>query len=365
MLHLVIGTALLLALAALSAVAAYRWARSDAWNREYDLGGMGLTIELAYLVLAFLAVSSISLIMNRSFARLFLEDGWRSPLFLGAGGVIVGGVLVYMLVFAPRILARRQEVPDKRIGRECRVPYLLYTPFSLVSWAGLVLPLLAVITLAIQLDGTEVSTVRGVLQGQGHDLIASATAEAAVPGDRIAERAVLYSLAYRDAVDHLQRLVSRYLWIVGVFMVFMIVILNTRITSIFTETAQDSFKWLMWMLLLVAIGLCIFGVVRYQDMRHLAMAVQERVMTIARAQGQLELLAASQAKLLDLRNEGPAHFLRTALKGGGLWLMFFSYGAQIVLARITGRSVVQVIFPRPVARFLDAFMLSGEDGKAS
>ena len=60
----------------------------------------------------------------------------------------------------------------------------------------------------------------------------------------------IYRLEYRAAVDTVQRVVTRYLWVVGVFFFFLVVILNTRITSAYAESAQDFFKWLMWGLLL-------------------------------------------------------------------------------------------------------------------
>jgi len=360
MLPVAILFASLMTLAVVSALSAYRLSRSEAWEREYNPRGMGLTIELAFLFLTAIAMGAISLIMQESFEWLYRDGGWRSPAYLIATAAIFVGVCVYMLVFAPRILAETQQVSPERMGRECRLPYLLYTPFSLVSWIVLVLPLVAVIIIAVQTDRTDLAGARLNLVEQGTALVEASTAEPVTA----VERNDLYGLAYRDAVDHVQRMVSRYLWVVGVFMVFMVIILNTRITSIFTEAAQDSFKWLMWVLLVLAVGICVFGVLRYQVMRQLAQGIQGQILAIAENRQQFDLMAASKVALLDLRNQGPVHFLRLALEGGGLWLLFFSYVTQIVLAKITSRSVVKVIFPRPVAEFLDEFMLSGEDDES-
>lgn len=360
MLPVAILFASLMIVAVLSAFAAYRLVGSAAWEREYNDSGMGLTIELAFLFLTAFAMGSISLIMQESFEWLFRDGGWQAPAFLIAAAAIGVGVCTYMLVFAPRILAEAQQVAPERMGRECRLPYLAYTPFSLISWIVLVLPLVAMIVIAVHTDRNGLAEARLNLMEQGTTLVAVTTED---PGTAI-ERNDLYGLAYRDAVDQVQRMVSRYLWVVGVFMVFMVIILNTRITSIFTETAQDSFKWLMWVLLLLAMGICVFGLLRYQVMRQLAVGVQDQILSIAEGRQQFDLMATSKFALLDLRSQGPVHFLRMALEGGGWWLLFFSYVTQIVLAKITDRSVVKVIFPRPVAEFLDAFMLSGEDDES-
>ena len=349
----------LLGIAVISAVAAYRLPGSQAWQRAYNANGMGLTIELAYLFLTFLALAIISAIMSDAFRTLFLEGGWRSPAFLAAGGVIAAGVGVYMLALAPSILARKEQVPAARVGRECRLPYLLYAPFSLISWAGLVLPLLAVVFVSIQTDRAHLAEVKAGLAAQGALLV-----ERAADGSSAAmTHRSLYDLDYQAAADAVQSMVGRYLWVVGVFMVFMIIILNTRITSVFTEEAQDSFKWLMWILLAVALAICLFGILRYQGMRGLALGTHERLAAIAAAKQQLVPLALAKKQLLELDNQGAVHFLRRTLEGGSLWLMFFSYAIQIVLAKVTHRSVVQVIFPRRIAAFLDAFVLAGERQK--
>jgi orotidine-5'-phosphate decarboxylase len=187
--------------------------------------------------------------------------------------------------------------------------------------------------------------------------------EAKDPG-AAADHAQIYGLAYRESLDAVQRMVSRYLWVIGVFMLSIIVILNTRITSSFTEESQDAFKWLMWVLLAVAVGVCLFGFSRYQAFRDLAVATHQGLQTLASTTGNLALLAAARESLLGLRNQGPVQFIQMTLESGSLGLMFFSYAMQIVLAKVTHRSVLGMIFPSPVARFLDSFMLGSDTPKA-
>lgn len=350
----------LLAAAAASAFAAYRLSGSVAWEREYNQQGMGLSIELTFLLLTVLAAAAISLIMADSFQKLFLHGLWRSPAYLASAVVILSGVAIYMLVVAPRTLAQKQKVERDRLASECWRPYLFYAPFSMISWVGFVLPVLALIFVSIQSDYGRMNVARQTLAQDGEAVIAMIGGQAEITK----EHPALYSLAYRGATETLQRIVSRYLWVIGVFMMFVIVILNTRITSVFTEESQDAFKVLMWVLLAVALGICLFCLTRFQSMRDLAIETNSRLQSIAGSRGQLQPLAATNEALLALRNQGPVQFWRMILEGGGLWLMFFGYATQIVMAKITHRSLVQMIFPRPVARYLDAFMLTGEDPKA-
>jgi len=349
----------LLVVAGVSAVAAYRWSGSAAWEREYNQQGMGLSIELTFLFLTVLAASAISLIMADSFRSLFLERMWRSPAYLASAVVVISGVAIYMLVVAPQTLARKQGVKPERFGSECWRPYALYAPFSVISWVGFVLPVLALIFVSIQTDYGRMNATRQTLAQEGEAVIARIEGQSEITK----EHSALYSLAYRGAIETLQRIVSRYLWVIGVFMMFLIVILNTRITSVFTEESQDAFKWLMWILLAVALGICLFGLTRFQSLRDLAIEAHTRIQSMADVRGQLQPLAASNEALLVLRNQGPVEFWRMTLNGGGLWLMFFSYASQIVMAKLTRRSLTQMIFPRPVARYLDAFMLTGEEPK--
>lgn len=356
MLPLAVVVVLLLAVALASVIAAYRCG-SSAWNREYGLGGFGLTVEMSYLVLTALAALAISVIMNDSFSALFLEGGWRRPLFLGAGVVILTGTSIYLLAVAPSILRRKQSVPPERFASECVRPYALYAPFALVTWAGLVLPVLALVTVSIHADLGLMQRTRAELVARG-DVVVSAVQ---VTSEAPEAQSELFSLDHRAATDTVTRMVSRYLWVVGVFMVFVIVLLNTRITSVFTEESQDAFKWLMWVLLAVAIAIAGYGLAQYEALRAMAIGTHERLTTVAERDMQLGLLTASKTALVALRDEGPVHFLRRTLEGGSLWLLFFSYALQIIMAKVTHRSVVRVIFPTPVARFLDAFMLGGEE----
>ena len=85
---------------------------------------------------------------------------------------------------------------------------------------------------------------------------------------------------------------------------------------------------------------------------------------LAMASKNLDLLASSREALLVLRNQGPVQFIHMTLDSGSLGLMFFGYAMQIILAKVTHRSVVGMIFPAHVARFIDSFMLGSEESKA-
>ena len=177
------------------------------------------------------------------------------------------------------------------------------------------------------------------------------------------DHVAIYGLEYREAIDTVQRAVARYLWVVGVFLLFLIVMLNTRITSAYSEVAQDSFKLLMWAFALIAVAICLLGLRQYQAMRDLAIATHERLASAAESSGHLDLVVVTKEALLELRSDGAAHFLRSAVLAG-IWLVVFGYGFQIVLAKITNRSAVDVVFPRKVARFLNGFMVGREDPPA-
>lgn len=349
----------LVAIAVGSAFAVYRRSGSDAWSREYDAEGTGLTIELAVLTLVVAAGVAISIIMTDSFRTLFLEGAWHSYPYLAAAFVVTLGVSIYMVAVAPSILARKQSVESTHVRRQCLLPYLAYTPFAVVLWVGLVLPVLALLAVSFHSDHRNLVATQRNLESSGALVLARADREPEAAPEHVA----IYGLEYGAAVDTVQHTVSRYLWVIGVFMIFLLVILNTRITSVYTEEAQDIFKWLMWGLLLVAVGICLFGLTRYQAMRDLAMTTHERIVSSASSKGQLELVVATKGALLELRKDGPAVFLSKAVLGG-IWLMVFGYGLQIVLAKVTHRSAVDVIFPRSVARFLNGFLLGGEEQQA-
>ena len=352
----ILVTVAMLATATISAVAAYRLSGSRAWDREYNTHGMGLATEIAFLFLTFGCSIAIAAIMKDSFRILFYEGGWRTPLFLSAGIVVTAGVSIYMMGIAPAALAQRQRIDASRIGAECRRPYLLYTPFSIISWVGAVLPALALIVVSIHADAGAMAAARETFAREGATVLAHSATGPATAKDHVQ----IYGLAYRETLDAVQRMVSRYLWVVGVFMLSIIVILNTRITSSFTEESQDAFKWLMWVLFTVAIGVCLFGFTRYQGFRDLAAVTHESLLAMARQTGNLGLVAASRESLLAIRNQGPVQFIQMTLESGSLALLFFSYALQIVMAKVTHRSVLGMIFPSPVARFLDSFMLGND-----
>ena len=132
MLAIVLIVGGLLGVAVLSVTAAHRRSVGTAWFDEYGEKGMGLTVELALLVIVTLGAIAMAVIMNDSFESLFLEDGWRSYAYLIPAAVILVGVSLYNLVIAPRLLARKRDVPKAEVTRECIRPYQAYTPFSLV-----------------------------------------------------------------------------------------------------------------------------------------------------------------------------------------------------------------------------------------
>lgn len=313
---------------------------------------MGLSIELVVIVLLFFNVMSVGMIMQDAFRSLFLGDGWRSMWFLGAAGIVGLGVLLYMIIFAPLILAREQQVGPGKTWAQCRVPYLLYAPYSLVMWVVLVLPLVAMVVTSINLDHTSMSnTVIELNEHSGH-----VAGLADNTGHFELEKLVYYRIEYQESIATIQQVVNRYLWVVGTFMVFLIIVLNTQITTIFTEEALDFFKWLMWLLLAIAFGIGFFGLWRFFIMRSLAIDSISQLLSVLHSADALPEIIAAKNELLTLRAEATIYFLRQTMEGGSLWLLFFGYGAQIVLAKVSNRSLVKTIFPRNIAQFLDSFI---------
>lgn len=357
MLILISGLMGLLVVAVLSATAAYQLSKSEAWQKSYNPHGMGLAIEVVFAFLLFFSVLSVAMIMRDAFNSLYFAQGWRSAWYLGAAGVLGGGVLIYMNVFAPRILAREQKVDPAHLGRQCRVPYLLYTPYSVIIWVALILPLVAMVYSSIRLDHSTMAAAMTELTQ--HSTLVSSLADQSQKFDPNA--LVYYQLEYHEAVSIVQTIVNRYLWVVGTFMVFLIVMLNTKITTIFTEEAQDFFKWLMWLLLLVAMGIGLYGLWRFHMIRSLAMTSFSELLTALQGTRSLDQMVAVKEQIILLQDEGTISFLRKTLDGGGLWLLFFSYASQIVLAKVTNRSVLKIIFPRSISSFLDGFMLVDEE----
>ena len=95
--------------------------------------------------------------------------------------------------------------------------------------------------MSIRADQKDTSSARQDLADNGAQVLVLADREPEAAQEHVA----IYGLEYRAAVDDVQRSVGRYLWVVGVFIGFLIVILNTRITSAYSAVAVDSFKWLM------------------------------------------------------------------------------------------------------------------------
>lgn len=352
MLGIVLVLGGLLAVAALAVTAAHRFSGVTAWSEEYGEGGTGLSIELALLSLVVLGVVALSLLMNDSFTTLFLDGAWLSFWFLVPLIVVALGVARYNLIAAPKSLADRRKVPKERVRRECVRPYLMYTPYSLILWVGLMLPVIALLAVSIHGDLAEMADARRDLAASGDRVVALASSEPRGAQDHVA----IYGLEHQEAVDTVHRSVNRYLWVVGVFILFLIVILNTRITAAYAETAQDFFKGLMWVFLAVAVGICVFGLSRYQEMRELAITTHERLAAQASREGQLGLVVTAREELLELRQVGPVQFMRGAVVGV-FGLVLFTYGLQHLLAKVGNRSAIDAIFPRRVARFMHEFLV--------
>jgi hypothetical protein len=344
-----------LLIATLSAWAAHRRFVGTAWSSEYGEDGLGMTIELATLALVVLVGIAISIIMADSFRALFLEDGWRSVAYLVAAVIGAGLIAYYHLVSAPRSLAVKHNVVESEVGRQCKVPYLVYTPYSLVMWVGLVLAVLALLVVSVRSDHGEISSARRDLAAGGAEVLRLAEQEPVKAPDHVA----IYGLEYRAAVDVVQRTVGSYLWVVGVFLAFVIVLLNTRITSAYSDAAVDIFKWMMWGLLAVALLICVWGLSRFQDLRDLAIDTHESLISEATASGRLGLEVAAKEALLDIEHEGPVRVLRGGFIGL-LSLVVFTNAFQFLMAKATDRSALHVIFPAKVARFLDGFLLGRE-----
>ncbi len=345
----------LLAIAGLAVTAAHRYSGVTAWSDEYGEGGIGLSIELALLSLVVFGGVALSLLMSDSFTSLFLEGGWRSYWFLVPVCVVALGVSAYNLVVAPKALADRRKVAPERVHRECVRPYLMYTPYSIILWVGLLLPVVALLAVSIRADHGEMADARRNLASSGTRVVVLADREPEAAREHVA----IYGLEHQEAVDTVQSTVNRYLWVVGVFILFLIVILNTRITAAYAEEAQDSFKWLMWALLGVGVGICLFGLSRYQEMRELAITTHERLAADASNSGQLGLVVTAREELLELRKVGPVQFMRGAVVGV-FGLVLFTYGLQHLLAKVGNRSAIDSIFPRRVAGFIHAFLVDEE-----
>ena len=103
------------------------------------------------------------------------------------------------------------------------------------------LQVVALLVVSIRADQKDTSSARQDLADNGAQVLVLADREPEAAQEHVA----IYGLEYRAAVDDVQRSVGRYLWVVGVFIGFLIVILNTRITSAYSAVAVDSFKWLM------------------------------------------------------------------------------------------------------------------------
>lgn len=346
----------LLALAASSAIAAYRFAGSRAWSDEYDEDGIGLVVELTLLVLVLLVAIAMSFVMNDAFRRLYLEDGWSTYGYVAvtAGCTLI--VLWYTLVFAPRKLAEKHAVERAQIFRACRLPYLAYTPYSVILLVGLALPVFAALSVSLYNDVSGMIDARHDLSRNG-DLVATVVDRESASAE---EHVAIYGLEYREAVDIVRSAVRRYLWVVGVFVFFLMIVVNTRITRAYDQVSQDIFKWFMWGLLVVGMAICLVGLTQHRAMRELAIKTDQRLVESASADENLGLVVTAKEALLEVREESAAKVLR-----GGfiavLSLVFVSNASQLLIARFTNRSAVDVIFPSHVARFLHGFLWKAED----
>ncbi len=356
MVAIVLIVGVLFAVAVCSAVAVYHLSGSTTWSLEWDKQGMGLSIEVAFLAAVVLVGVAVSIIMNDSFERLYLRGAWHSYPYLLISGVVALGVLIYTLHAAPSTLKDKHNVESTLVHRECRRPYRIYTPYAVILWVVLVLPVPAMVVVSFSTDHGSIVSARRDLAREGDRVLILADREPA----SAEQNAAIYGLQYQAAVDSLQRTIKRYLWVVGVFVFFLVVILNTRITTVYSEAAQDYFKWFMWFLLALALGICLYGLSEYQAMRDLAITADERLAVAASSSGQLGLVMVADQALLGLRGDDALTFFRGAVVGG-VGLIVFSQGIQVMLAKATHRSAMDVVFPRTVARFLHRFLLEGED----
>ena len=358
MLAIVLIVGALLGVAVWSVVAVYH-SSSAAWELEYGNEGLGLTIELALLGLVSVVLIAMSTIMYNAFRTLYLHGGWHLYAYICVACSVAVGVALYTVGFAPSALAKKHDVEPARVHRECRRPYWVYTPYAVVLWAVLMLSVPAMMVVSLHDDRATITAAHNAVADDGDRVVALTTKKAST-----AERNVeIFGLSYQAAVDTVQRAVARFLWVVAVFMLFLVVILNTRITTAYAEAAQEFFKWLMWVLLLLALAIVVGGVAEYQSIRELAIRANTRIVAAATANGELDVVVAADQALIHLRNDTVEQFLRAAIVGG-LGALAVVQGFQILLAKLTNRSVLTAIFPRPVARFIHGFLLEGNETSA-
>ena len=113
-------------------------------------------------------------------------------------------------------------------------------------------------------------------------------------------------------------------------------------------------------MLVVGMAICLVGLTQHRTMRELAVKTDQRLVEIASADENLSLVVTTKEALLEVREESAAKVLR-----GGfiavLSLVLLSNASQLLIARFTHRSAVDVIFPSHVARFLHGFLWKAED----
>lgn len=132
----------------LSLWSSYYWFTSEPWLQAFDWKGYGANIEL--IRSAFFTLGSfyfIGLIWRREAVELVrgtqaIVKRWRRT-FLSVGIAVLGLSLYYHLWLGPLTLSTDYGV-TQQVFRQCFVPYLLYLPYTLVSYNLLALSWVAV-----------------------------------------------------------------------------------------------------------------------------------------------------------------------------------------------------------------------------
>ena len=132
----------------LSLWSSYYWFTSEPWLQAFDWKGYGANIELVRS--AFFAIGSfyfIGLIWRKEAVELArgtqaIVKRWRRT-FLSVGITVFSLSLYYHLWLGPVTLSIKYSVTNQ-VFRQCFLPYLLYLPYTLVSYNILALSWVAV-----------------------------------------------------------------------------------------------------------------------------------------------------------------------------------------------------------------------------
>jgi len=357
-------TGISLAIALVSTFSATRLVRSPAWIREWDTvngqEGLGLTLEIVFVLLLAASFMTICLIMRDAVRRILDERIYARRWFVSLTAVTVLGVVGYTTLAAPGILQSLQDVPAERVWRECRLPYFAYTPYSLVNWVAFVLPMVLVIGVSIHDDRKALMSFATRLGSASANVVGHVRCSVEEDGTEDCEaRIELYRYEYHEKAEVITEMVGKLIWVVGIFIVFVIVMLNTHLSSIYTETAKDIFKLVMLLLLAVALFVGYLGILRFLGFRNEVLASLGDIYDIAEEADQAKLMLFARSVMREISPEGTIYFVKKLLSGGSLWLLFFTYSYQLIIAKATERSVVDTVLPSYVVAFLKKIMITG------